>query len=700
MKKKWKKRKNLNVKAKKEGEKVATIQTSIQLTDRISGALQNIVRSLDATTAAFDRLDDSAQNSIGGDSLNEARRSLEGMGEQYNRLIGLIYDAGNSQRRYNDEVSNGESAVGGLVKNIAAMAAAYFSFQSIVNCIKNAVDYASDLVEVQNVVDVTFGSMADDINKWSQTTSSAFGISELTAKQYSSTLGAMMKSGGLAGETMKNMSINMTQLAADMASFYNLDTDTAFEKIRSGLSGETEPLKALGIDMSVAGLEAYRMAQGIDIAYSSMDNASKMALRYQYLMLQTADAQTDFSRTQDSFANQTRLLGQSWENFTGQLASNALPVLTEGVYILNNIIGVISSIGEVVSNNWSIIEPILMGAIAALIIYNSVAGIAWLTTLQKTAGHLAAAAATAAEYTQIFILIAAQDGLNAAIAACPLSWLLMAIVLIIAAFFALIAVINKLAGTSYSVVGIVCGAFAMLLAFIINNTVIPIQNIFAILVNFIANCFNNPIAAVKAAFYDMADTVLGYIQWMAKGIEDLLNKIPGVTVDITSGLNSFRSGLQARAASVKNEAELKDVVEKWDFIDIAGAGKNGYGFGVNIRDGIVDKLTPGAIDPGEYINTGSYDFRPAAEDIAKNTGNTAGSVSDMAGKLDITNEKLEYLRDIAERDVVNRYTTDSFKFEFTNNNNGERNIDGTVDRFAAELREFLNGSGEGAPAIV
>ena len=72
----------------------------------------------------------------------------------------------------------------------------------------------------------------------------------------------------------------------------------------------------------------------------------------------------------------------------------------------------------------------------------------------------------------------------------------------------------------------------------------------------------------------------------------------------------------------------------------------------------------------------------------------------MAGKLDITNEKLEYLRDIAERDVVNRYTTDSFKFEFTNNNNGERNIDGTVDRFAAELREFLNGSGEGAPAIV
>ena len=111
---------------------MATIQTSIQLTDRISGALQNIVRSLDATTAAFDRLDDSAQNSIGGDSLNEARRSLEGMGEQYNRLIGLIDDAGNSQRRYNDEVSNGESAVGGLVKNIAAMAAAYFSFQSIV----------------------------------------------------------------------------------------------------------------------------------------------------------------------------------------------------------------------------------------------------------------------------------------------------------------------------------------------------------------------------------------------------------------------------------------------------------------------------------------------------------------------------------------------------------------------------------------
>ena len=158
-------------------------------------------------------------------------------------------------------MNSGESSVGGLLKNIIAMGAAYFSFQSLVSCIKNAVDYASDLVEVQNVVDVTFGSMANDINKWSQTTSNAFGISELTAKQYSSTLGAMMKSGGLAGETMRDMSINMTQLAADMASFYNLDTDVAFDKIRSGLSGETEPLKAIGIDMSVAGLEAYRMAQ-------------------------------------------------------------------------------------------------------------------------------------------------------------------------------------------------------------------------------------------------------------------------------------------------------------------------------------------------------------------------------------------------------------------------------------------------------
>lgn len=116
---------------------------------------------------------------------------------------------------------------------------------------------------MQNVVDVTFGQGASKINAWAKTTASAFGISELSAKQYSGTMGAMLKSMGLTTDASLNMSQKITELAGDLASFYNLDVDDAFTKIRSGISGETEPLKQLGINMSVANLEAYAMSKGI-----------------------------------------------------------------------------------------------------------------------------------------------------------------------------------------------------------------------------------------------------------------------------------------------------------------------------------------------------------------------------------------------------------------------------------------------------
>ena len=118
------------------------------------------------------------------------------------------------------------------------------------------INAASDLQEVQNVVDVTFGGAAETINQWSKKAGSQFGLTETQAKKFTSTLGAMAKSAGLAGPEIVEMSTDLAGLAADMASFYNLDFETAFQKIRSGISGETEPLKALGINMSV-NLRAY-----------------------------------------------------------------------------------------------------------------------------------------------------------------------------------------------------------------------------------------------------------------------------------------------------------------------------------------------------------------------------------------------------------------------------------------------------------
>lgn len=198
--------------------------------------------------------------------------------------------------------------------------------------------YASSLNEVQNVVDTTFGKSASVIDDFSKTALKSYGLSTLQAKQYSSVLGSMYKSMGVGADQTLTMSQNMTALAGDMASFYNLDPDEAFEKIRAGVSGETEPLKQLGINMSVANLQAYAMSQGIKKNYDSMSQSEQATLRYNYLLNATKDAQGDFSKTSGSFANQQRLLKTNLEQMSGTVMSKMLPALGQGMQQLNNFI--------------------------------------------------------------------------------------------------------------------------------------------------------------------------------------------------------------------------------------------------------------------------------------------------------------------------------------------------------------------------
>ena len=201
-----------------------------------------------------------------------------------------------------------------MFKKIGVAALAMKAGKALLDLGKSAIEAASDLQEVQNVVDVTFGSGANQIEAWAKTAGTQFGLTELQAKRFTSTLGAMMKSSGLAGEEIIGMSTDLAGLAADMASFYNLDFDTAFQKIRSGISGETEPLKQLGINMSVVNLEAYAMTQGITKAFNEMSQGEQTMLRYQYLMQATADAQGDFARTSStSFANMKRQVNTNLE---------------------------------------------------------------------------------------------------------------------------------------------------------------------------------------------------------------------------------------------------------------------------------------------------------------------------------------------------------------------------------------------------
>ncbi len=216
------------------------------------------------------------------------------------------------------------------------------AFAGLTVVAKKSIGLASDLQEVQNVVDVTFGKNADQINAWSKTALKSFGLAELQAKQFTGTMGAMLKSSGLADKYIVPMSTSLAGLAGDMASFYNLDHSEAWEKIRSGISGETEPLRALGINMSVANLEAFALAKGIKTAYQDMDQASQTALRYSYLMEKSKDAQGDFARTQGSYSNQMRLLKNNFDQFTATLATHVLPTLTKGVQYANSFISSIA----------------------------------------------------------------------------------------------------------------------------------------------------------------------------------------------------------------------------------------------------------------------------------------------------------------------------------------------------------------------
>lgn len=227
----------------------------------------------------------------------------------------------------------------GMVKKIVSTISAAAIGKMLLNIGKDAIQAASDLQEVQNVVDVTFGDAgAQKIESWAKAAGTQFGLTETQAKKFTSTLGAMMKSAGLSGDEIVDMSTNLAGLTADMASFYNLDHDTAFQKIRSGISGETEPLKQLGINMSVANLNAFALQKGLSKTFDKMTQGEQVMLRYQYLMQATSDAQGDFARTSDGFANATRKMETNIETLKTKLGEMLLPTINDVISGINTML--------------------------------------------------------------------------------------------------------------------------------------------------------------------------------------------------------------------------------------------------------------------------------------------------------------------------------------------------------------------------
>ena len=253
-----------------------------------------------------------------------------------NAVVGSVKGITNAFSRLKGESSGISGATLGI-KNLIKTAGGLMAAKGIVDFGKSAIELGSNITEVENVVDTAFGSMAGKAYNFAATAAEQFGLSELAAKQYSGTMMAMLKSSGVAQGAAADMSITLAGLAGDLASFYNIDTDEAFYKLRASIAGETEPLKALGINMNIVNLEAYAMSQGINKAYREMTLAEQSILRYNYILDKTKFAQGDFAKTSGSFANQLRLLRLNLQSISAIIGQGLIAAILPAIKALNKL---------------------------------------------------------------------------------------------------------------------------------------------------------------------------------------------------------------------------------------------------------------------------------------------------------------------------------------------------------------------------
>lgn len=300
-------------------------ENTIRMTEalaKLANAGGKVNSATNSISSAFSKLS-SATSSLG----NIVSKTSSIIGTGVKGIIGWFQRLGNS--------SSGIKTASFNLGNLLKTAIGFKAIRGLANLGKSAIGFGSAITEIENVVDVSFGSMADEAYKFASTAKEQFGLSELAAKQYSGTMMAMMKSSGVAQDAASKMSISLAGLAGDIASFYNIDTDTAFQKIRSGISGEIEPLRQLGINLSVANMEAYALSKGITTSYNAMSQAEKVALRYNYLMSVTGDVQGDFARTSGTWANQFRLLTLNFQSLSAVIGQGLIAGILPAIQALN-----------------------------------------------------------------------------------------------------------------------------------------------------------------------------------------------------------------------------------------------------------------------------------------------------------------------------------------------------------------------------
>lgn len=271
--------------------------------------------------------------------------------------LGLALNKDSFNKDLKGIAGSAQQTAANAFKPVGRIIGAALAGGALIKFTKDCLDLGSDLTEVQNVVDTTFGSMSSRADEFATSALETFGISEKVAKQYMGTLGAMSKSMGFSTSEAYNMAEAVTGLTGDVASFYNLSSDEAFDKLKSIWTGETETLKSIGVLLTQTNLDQYALNNGFGKTTAKMTEQEKVLLRYQYTLSALSDASGDFAKTQDSWANQTRILSLQFDSLKTTLGQGFINLFTPILQVINSLLAKLS----LLANKFKEFTTLLMG---------------------------------------------------------------------------------------------------------------------------------------------------------------------------------------------------------------------------------------------------------------------------------------------------------------------------------------------------
>ena len=703
---------------------MATIRSQMVLNDGISGVLKRITNGLSTTLNAFEQVQrasgravDVTQIQAARAALAEANRDVDNMAEAYRR-------AAQQEEVLNKGLRNGASAADGLlgkVKGIVTTLAAGAGAKAVLGL---SDQLASSSARLSLIVDD--GGSVDALEQ------KIMASAQRSRAFYLGTMQTISKLGLQAGDAFnsndelirftellnKNFVIGGSSATEQAAAMYQLT-----QAMGSGrLQGDEYRSISENAPMLAGAIEEYmRNVQG---ATGAMKDWSSEGLLTADVIKAAVFNSAD--EVEARFQQMPMTWGQVWTQMQNKAIAAFDPVLSKlnqvanserfetvtdgivsGLATIAAVAGVVLDLlisgGSLVVDNWSWLEPIVWGLVAAFVAYNTVALITNGLNAATALAEGVKAAALAMSTGATFAATVAQYGLNAALLACPITWIVLLIIALVAAFYAAVAAINHFAGTSLSATGIVMGAFAVAGAFIINlilgvvNFVIGIgvelYNLIATFANFFANVFNDPVGAIINLFAGMFDFILGIVQSAASLIDTVLG------TDMSSAVAGFRNTVATKVEEiVGDQVEVMEKLNASDYqiqrIEYGDAWAAGNSLGRGIEDAVGGLFN---FDLGAAENYGA-DSPFALDDISNNAALTAANTGATADALTATTEELEYLRDIAERDAINRFTTAEVKIDMTGMQNrieGGADLDGVISALTDGFTEALLTAAEG-----